>query len=128
LPGEVVREIRWLGKEILERRTLDLFHLAVSTVAGIEIVLEKRAEVDLFKRIFLLGSGDRILFGRCSGGAFPVFLFLAYFVEQGNGILKLLKDRVLHHLSVDHVLQLKLVEREDRDHLHQAWGQDLALR
>ena len=100
----------------------------MSTVAGIEIVLEKRAEVDLFKGIFLFGGGDGILFSGRSGGALAVFLFLADFVQQGNGILKLLKYRVLHHLSVDHVLQLKLIEREDRNHLHQAWGQDLALR
>ena len=63
-----------------------------------------------------------------SGSPFPVFLFLAYFVEQGNGIFKLFENRVLDHLSVDHVLELKLVEREDGDHLHQSRSQDLALR
>ena len=45
-----------------------------------------------------------------------------------NGIFELFENRVLDHLGVDHVLELKLVEREDRDHLHQARGEDLALR
>ena len=50
------------------------------------------------------------------------------FVEQRNRIFQFFENRILDHLRVDHVLELKLVEREDRDHLHQARGQDLALR
>ena len=124
----MVRQIRWLGQEVLERRTLDLFHFAVGAVSGIEIILKKGAEIDLFEGIFLLDRGDGILFVGGGRGAFAVFFLLADFVEQGNRLFQFFKDRILDHLGVDHVLELKLVEREDRDHLHQAGGEDLALR
>ena len=60
-------------------------------------------------------------------GALAVFFFFADFVQQGNGFFQFLENRVLHHLSIDHVLELKFVEREDGDHLHQARSQYLAL-
>ena len=128
LPGEVVGKVRRLGEEILERGTLDVLHLAVGAVTGIEIVLEERAEIDLFERIFLFDGGDGIFFVGGGSGAFAVFFFLADFVEQRNRVFQFFENRVLDHLSIDHVLELKLVEREDRDHLHQARGKDLALR
>ena len=124
----MVGEVRWLREEILERRALDVFHLTVSAIAGIEIILKERTEIDLFEGIFLFDGADGIfvVVGDC--GAFAVFFFLADFVEQRNGLFQFFEDRILDHLSVDHVLELKLVEREDGDHLHQARGEDLALR
>ena len=124
----MVGEIRRLGKKILKRRPLDLLHLAVRAIAGIEIVLEKRTEIDLLERIFLLDRGDGIFFGGGRGGALAVFFFLADFVEQRNRFFQLFENRILDHLSRDHVLELKLVEREHRDHLHKPRRKDLPLR
>ena len=59
--------------------------------------------------------------------AVAVFFFAAYFVDQRDGFFELFENRVLDHLGVDHVLELKLVEREDGDHLHEAGREDLAL-
>ena len=124
----MIGKIRRLGEEILERRALDILHLAVGAVAGIEIVLKERAEINLFEGIFLFCRGDGIFFVGGGSGALAVFFFFADFVEQRNGVFELLENRILDHLRVDHVLELKLVEREDGDHLHQARGEDLALR
>ena len=119
--------LRRLGEKILERRALDLFHLAVGAVAGVEIILEERAEIDLFEGIFLFDGGDGIFFVGGGSGALAVLLFFADFVEQGNGVFQFFENRILDHLGIDHVLELKLVEREDGDHLHQARSKDLAL-
>ena len=99
----------------------------MGTITGVEIVLEERAEIDLFEGIFLFGRGDRIFFGGGCSGAVAVFFFLADVIEERDRLFQLFENRVLDHLSVDHVLELKLVEREDRDHLHQARSEDLAL-
>jgi hypothetical protein len=56
-----------------------------------------------------------------------VFFFAADFVDQRDGFFELFENRILDHLGVDHVLELKLVEREDGDHLDQTRGKDLAL-
>ena len=50
------------------------------------------------------------------------------FIQHRNGLVNLFQNRVLHHLRIDHLLQLELVERQNAHHLHQAWSQDLALR
>ena len=100
----------------------------MGTVPGIKVVLEKRAEVDFLERILLLDGGNGIVFCGCGSGALAIFLFFTDFVEQRNGIFQFLENWILDHLGVDHVLELKLVEREDRDHLHQARSEDLALR
>src|SRR4051812_22677373 len=123
----MIRKIAWLGKKILKRWTLNLFHLAVSAITRIEIVLEERAEVNFFEGIFLFVRGDGIFFGGSSSSPVAVFLFLADVIDQRNCFFQLFENRVLDHLSVDHVLELKLVERQDGDHLHQARSKDLAL-
>ena len=97
-------------------------------IAGIEVILEERAKVDFFKGVFLFDRGNRILFWRCRCRAFAVFLFLAHLIKQRDSIFEFLENRVLDHLGVDHVLELKLVERKNRHHLHQPRGEDLALR
>src|SRR5438309_2670349 len=109
-------------------RALDVLHLAVSAVAGIEVVLEERTEIDFFEWIFLLGSGGGIFFVGSGSGALAIFFFFADLVKQRNRVFELLQHRILNHLRIDHVLQLKLVERKNRDHLHQARGKNLALR
>ncbi len=67
-----------LGKEILERRALDVFHLARAAIAGIEIILEKGAKIDFFEGIFLLFGGRGSFFG---GRTVAVFLAAADIVE-----------------------------------------------
>ena len=124
----MVTQICRLGEKILERRALDFLHLPVRAVPWVEIVLKERAEIDFLKRIFFFCRSGRIFFVAGGSGALPIFLLTAYFIEQRNGFLELLKNRVFHHLRGDHVLELKLVEREDRDHLHEARSQDLPLR
>ena len=127
LPNQVVGQTAGLGKEILERGPLDVLHLTRAAIAGIEIVLEERAEIDLFEWIFLLNISG-------GGGAFfdrrvIAFLFASiHVVDQGNGLFQFFENRVLHHFGRDHVPKLKLVEREDADHLDKARGQDLSLR
>ena len=54
--------------------------------------------------------------------------FLPTSSSKGNRVFEFFENGILNHLGVDHVLELKLVEREDGDHLNQARGQDLALR
>src|SRR5579883_1611884 len=129
LPHQVVGQRAGLGQKILERRALDVFHFARAAVAGIQIVLEERAKIDLVERIFLFFGGEGSFFGGGGrSGAVACFLAAAHFVDEGNGIFQFFENRVLHHLGVDHVLELDLVERKDRNHLDQARGEDLALR
>ncbi len=117
-----------MERKFSKRRALDLLHLAVCAIAGIEIILKERAKINLFEGIFLFDGSDGIFFVAGGSGALAVFFLLANFVEQRNRFFQLFENRVFDHLGVDHVLELKLVEREDRDHLHQARGEDLALR
>ena len=57
-----------------------------------------------------------------------VLFLLTDFVEQRDRFFRVLREnRVLDHLGVDHVLELKLIERENGDHLHETRGEDLAL-
>jgi hypothetical protein len=57
------------------------------------------------------------------------FFFLATnVIEHRHRIFKLFQHRVLDHLGIDHVLQLKLVEREYGHHLHETRRQNLPLR
>ena len=117
-----------LWMSALTAKYRDFFHLSAGAIARVEIVLKERSEVDFLKGIFLFG-GDRGLFrGSLSSGAVAVFLLAAYFVDERDGFFELFENRVLDHLGVDHVFELKLIEREDRDHLHQTRGKDLALR
>ena len=120
--GEGVR----LGEEILEGGLVGGFEAAWAAKAGVQIVLEVGAEVDLREGIFFLFGcldGGRDLFHR----ALSLGLASLHVVEQGNALLNLFEDRVLRHLRLDHLLQLKLIQRQHADHLHEARGQYLAL-
>ena len=122
----MVGQVAGLGEEILERRPFDFFHFSRAAVARIQILLEERAEINLFERVFLFDGRDRVLFG--GSGMFAFFFTAANVVDQRDAIFQFFQNRIFHHLGVDHVLELKFVERKHADHLHEAWGQDLSLR
>src|SRR5581483_4390276 len=128
LPHQVIGQIGGLGKEILKRRALDFFHLTRRAISGIQVLLEKGAKIDFFERIFFLRGRKRRFFGGRRDGTIPVFFAAVHIVQQWNGVFQFLKVRVLYHLGIDHVLELKLIERKHTDHLYQSWGQDLSLR
>ena len=79
----MVGQTAGLGEKILERGTLDVLHFARTAIAGVEVILKERAEIDFFKWIFFLGIGS------CSraffyGSAVALFLAAIYIIEQGN--------------------------------------------
>src|ERR1700721_1517702 len=96
----MVGEIGWLGEKVFERRPFDIFHLVVSAIAGIEVVLEERAEVDLCEGIFLLCRSGGIFFVGRRGGAVAVFFFFSNFVELRNGIFPPFGNGVLAHFTL----------------------------
>ena len=94
---------------------------------GIEILREERAKIDFVEGIFFLG-GCRLLFLDGNGAVALHLLFAGRnFIEQGDRVVQFLKYRVLRQLGRDHVRQLKLVERQDADHLHEPRSQNLLL-
>ena len=114
------------GKKILEGWPLNFLEVGLAAKPGIEIIFEKRAEINLFEGIFLVLGSGRSLFG--TRLAFTLFFAAANIVNQRNRIFQFFKNGVLHHLGGDHVFELKFIERKDANHLHQARGKDLALR
>ena len=56
------------------------------------------------------------------------FLTARNLIQHRNRLVNLLQHGIFHHLGIDHLLQLELVERQHAHHLHQARSQDLALR
>ena len=119
---------------MLERRPFAVFVLRLRAIAGVQVILKVRAEVDFLERV--LGWGRRLGHGAIVRpihklNALHPFLALLpprNLVQHGNSLVNLFQDRVFHHLGIDHLLQLELVERKHGDHLHQARGKDLALR
>ena len=61
-------------------------------------------------------------------GAFPLGLASRQFLNGDCRLLNFFQHRILHHLGVDHLLKLELVQRQHADHLHQSGCQHLALR
>ena len=53
----------------------------MGAVARVEVVLEKRSEIDLFERVFLFDRGDGIFFVAGGSGALAVFFLFADLVE-----------------------------------------------
>ena len=49
-------------------------------------------------------------------------------IEGLSRLVNFLQNWICNQLTIDHVLEFELIEREDADHLHQPWGQNLALR
>src|ERR1700686_624569 len=116
----------WLRKEVLKRRAFDFFELTRTAKPWIEVIFEERTKINFFERIFFVRSGGWCLFR--GGSTFTLLLAAADVVDERNGIFKFLEHRILNHLGSDHVLQLKLVQSEDADHLHEARSEDLPLR
>ena len=58
---------------------------------------------------------------------FAVTLAACKLLLAGCVLFNLFQHGIFIDLGVDHLLQLKLVQREHADHLHQAGGQYLAL-
>src|SRR5712672_1536294 len=123
LPGKMIAEAGSRGKKLLERRTLRNFALlrAAPVSTGIEVLIEEGTNVELVKgiRFGLL----RDLFGFCLEKG-----FVAVVVGLRWLFALLFQDRVGNHLLVDHLAQLKPIEREHADHLNEARSQNLLLR
>ena len=74
----MVGESAGAGKEILERRPLNLFPLLAAAKAGVEIILEISAKINLVEGVLFLG-GNVGLDAACFDllGGLPVTFFLA---------------------------------------------------
>src|SRR6266850_5578325 len=123
LPGQVIAEAGSRGKKLLERRTLGNFALlrAATVPAGIEILIEEGADVEFVKGIRFRLLRD--FFGFCLQEG-----FVAVVVGLRGLFALFFQDRVGNHLLVDHLAQLKAIEREHADHLNEARSQNLLLR
>ena len=110
---------------MFERRLVVLFKVGRGLEAGIEIVLEVASEVDLVEGILLFAL---CLFLNSLDGALAVAFDTGSLIEGCGGLFELFEHGILNHLGVDHVLELKLIERENTDHLHQPGCQHLPLR
>ncbi len=127
LPQQVVRKSAGLGKEVLEGRLLAVLHFNRGAQAGVEVFGEEGAEVNLLKGIFFFRCRDRLLLLGRGAIAFHLLFASRHFIEKRNGAVQFFENRILSQLGIDHVGQLKLVERQDTDHLHEAGGQNLLL-
>jgi hypothetical protein len=57
-----------------------------------------------------------------------VFNFLSGdLIEERNILFNFFKNGILGDFSVDHLLQLELIQRQDADHLHEARREYLTL-
>ena len=121
LPRQVIGQSGRLGEKIFKRGLLVVVKLRLCTVAGVEIILEVRAEVDL---------GEDVL--RRSRGllhtSFQLLLAAGDLIQHRNGFIDLLQDGIFHHLGIDHLLQFHLIQCKNAHHLHQARSEDLSLR
>ncbi len=126
LPRQVIGQGRRLRKKVLKRGLLALLILRLGAVARIKVVLKVRPEINLVERILGFGRGLR----RSSLHTLHVQILLLsarHLIQHRNRFVNLFQDGVFHHLGIDHLLQLELVERKNAHHLHQARRQDLAL-
>ncbi len=126
LPRQVIGQSRRLGEEVLERGLLVLLILRLRAIAGVQIILEVRSEIDLVEGI--LGRGRRLLDVTLFDSALQPFLAARDLIQHRNRLVNLFQDGVFHHLGIDHLLQFELVERQHAHHLHQTRSEDLALR
>ena len=123
LPGQVIGEPGGRGQKFFERGTLGNFALLrlAAVAAGIEILIEKAANVELVEGIGLGLFGNLFGFGFQEG-------FVAVVVGLRGLFALFFQDGIGDHLLVDHLAQLEAIERENADHLHQTWRQNLPLR
>ena len=112
-----------MGEKILEGRLFNVLNRR-RLVSGVQVVVEKRPEVDLLKGVFF-GAVLAVHGGRVGRLVRCDFLFD---VHGGEVLGKLLQHRILDDLLVDHLAQFEPVQRQHADHLHQARRQNLLLR
>ena len=120
LPREVVRQ-RGDGRErVLDRRKLLDLARDPRSIAVVEIVAEKVRVIGVIPCVLFLGGGFRVGVGLLYlGGRIHLLLFLG---------LRLLEQRVLDDLLVQHVDELQRRHRQQLDGLLQRWRQDQLLR
>ena len=130
LPRQVIGQSRRLGEKVLIRGLFTLFVLRLCAVTGVQVILEVRSEVDLVKRILNWGRGlfNDALLNSALLIALNAFLAARNLIQHRNRLVNLLQDGIFHHLGIDHLLQLEIVERKHAHHLHQSRSQNLALR
>ncbi len=92
-----------------------------AVAAGVQILIEEAADIELVKGIQLLFLGNFFSFILEEG-------FVAVVVGGSRFFAQLFQHRIGHHLGVDHLPQLQAVQRQHADHLHQARRQYLLLR
>src|SRR5580698_9914035 len=119
----MVREAAGGGQELLEGGSFgDFSFLGLAAVAaGVEILVEKTADIELVERI---GFG---LLWKFLGFGFEEG-FVAIVVALGGFFAELFENGIGDHLLVDHLAELEAVQREDTHHLDEAGRQNLLLR
>ena len=110
-----------LGEKVFKRGLLAVFVLRLCAIAGVEILLEVRAKIDLVEDVLLSWRG------RFLSGPLQPLLAACNLIQHRNCFVNLFKDRIFHHLGIDHLLELELVQRKYAHHLHQARRQHLTL-
>jgi hypothetical protein len=123
LPGKVVGEAGGRRQKFLERGPLGNFPFLrlPAVAAGVQILIEEAADVELVK-----GIGFRLLGNFFSFGLQKSLVAIVVGLRRLFALL--FQDGIGDHLLVDHLAQLQAIEREHADHLHQTWRQNLPLR
>ena len=121
LPRQVIGQSRRLGEKVFKRGLLAVFILRLRAIAGVEILLEVRAKIDLVEDVFL---GWR---GRFLCRSLQPLLAACNLIQHRNCFVNLFQDGIFHQFRIDHLLELELVQRKNTHHLHQARRQHLTL-
>ena len=123
LPAKVVGQAAGRGKELFEGGPLGNFSFLglAAVAAGIEIFVEKAADVEFVERIGFRFFRQLLRFGFQK-------IFVAVVVRLGGLFAELFEDGVGDHLLVDHLAEFEAIERQDADHLDEAGRQNLPLR
>ena len=124
LPVQMVAQRARLRQKMLERRLVDLFEIRSRPKPRVQVVLKVAAEIDLIEGVFL---GPLTFRGDLLDAAFAVAFLSGPLIHRLRRLFNLLEYGILDHLPVDHFLELKLVERKHRNHLHQPRRKDLPL-
>ncbi len=124
LPRQMVAQRARLRQEIFKRRLVVLLKVRGRTKTRVKIVLKITSEVDLIEGVFFYPLAlRRNVFRR----ALPISFKPGSLIQRDDRLLQLFQHRILHHLGVNHLPQLKLVQRQHADHLHQSRRQYLSL-
>src|SRR5690348_3082964 len=123
LPGEMIREATRRGEKFFERGPFGNFSFLglAAVAAGVQIFIEKTADIELVERIGFRLFRDFFGFRFKEG-------FVAVVVGLSGFFAELFEDWIGDHLLVDHLAEFEAVERENADHLDKAGRQNLLLR